>query len=513
MARLILILGDQLTFDISSLAGSDPQHDLILMAEVMTEATYVPHHQKKIAFIFSAMRHFAEALRGRYQHVHYHPLDAPENSGSLRGEVQRVLSAHAIEGVVVTQPGEYRLFAEMQSWESILGVPVEMREDDRFLCDEATFNAWAAGRKQVRMGHFYPLMRKQYDVLMDGDQPVGGQWSFDADNRKPPNLDLSVPAPIAFEPDVITEAVIGLVAACFSHHFGQLLPFQYAVTHAQAEAALADFIAHRLPYFGDYQDAMIAGEPLLYHAHIGLYLNCGLLAPLACIQAAEAAYHAGAAPLNAVEGFVRQVMGWREYVRGIYWLNMPEYAERNALSATRDLPAFYWTGKTDMQCVQQCVKDTAQHAYAHHIQRLMVLGNFALLIGVAPAQLSEWFLAVYADAYEWVELPNVLGMALFADGGYLATKPYASGGQYIHKMSNYCEQCVYNVKKKEGETACPYHYLYWHFLVQHRAYLGKNPRLMMMYRNYDRMSDARKAAIATDSTRFLSQLDQKFPEV
>ena len=349
-------------------------------------------------------------------------------------------------------------------------------------------------------------MRKQYAVLMDGDQPVGGQWNYDADNRKPPKSGLSVPPHYNNEPDVISETVIGLVAERFDEHFGDIMPFYFAVTRQQALQALEHFIAERLPTFGDYQDAMLEGEPWMYHSHLSFYLNCGLLLPLECIAAAEEAYLDGDAPINAVEGFIRQILGWREYIRGLYWLMMPDYAELNFFNATRPLPDFYWSADTKMNCLKQCITETQQHAYAHHIQRLMVLGNFALLTGITPQEVNDWFLIVYADAYEWVELPNVSGMVLFSDGGYLASKPYAAGGSYINKMSNYCQGCQYIVTQKTGSDACPFNYLYWDFLVRNRAQLQTNQRVSMMYRNYDRMKPEIKQAIADDSQQFLASL-------
>ena len=317
---------------------------------------------------------------------------------------------------------------------------------------------------------------------------------------------LVIPLPYKANIDKVTREVIDLVSARFADHFGDLEPFYLAVTRKQALQVLEQFIQQRLPYFGDYQDAMIEGEPWMYHSHLSFYLNCGLLLPMECVRAAEQAYYQGKAPLNAVEGFIRQIIGWREFVRGIYWLTMPKYADKNFFSATRDLPEFYWGGNTKMNCLQQCVSETRAHAYAHHIQRLMVLGNFALLAGISPKHVNEWFLIVYADAYEWVELPNVTGMALFADGGYLASKPYAAGGAYINKMSNYCRQCQYKVSKKNGPDACPFNYLYWHFLIQHREKLQSNPRIAMMYQTYDRMDENKKAHIHSDSELFLNNL-------
>ncbi|MCL4149187.1 UNVERIFIED_CONTAM: hypothetical protein GTU68_031954 [Idotea baltica] len=341
---------------------------------------------------------------------------------------------------------------------------------------------------------------------MDGDAPVGGQWNFDSDNRKPPKTDLDIPPPFHSNVDDITQAVIALVSTHFDDHFGDVLPFHFAVTRHQALAALDQFIDVRLCDFGDYQDAMIQGEPWMYHSHLSFYLNCGLLLPMECVRAAEKAYYDGHAPLNSVEGFIRQIIGWREFVRGIYWLKMPNYKAENFFNAKRKLPNFYWTADTQMNCLSQCITETKENAYAHHIQRLMVLGNFALLTGIDPDHVNEWFLIVYADAYEWVELPNVSGMILFADGGYLASKPYAAGGSYINKMSNYCKSCHYSVTKKNGEKACPFNYLYWSFLAENRDKLSNNHRLAMMYNVFDRMSEDKKKAIADDSARFLASL-------
>jgi deoxyribodipyrimidine photolyase-related protein len=507
MKTLRVVLGDQLSPSLSSLQAIDAKHDVVLMTEVWCEATYVKHHQKKIALVFAAMRHFAAELKQKGFKVHYTKLTDPENIGTLSGEVARYLSQHSIDQVVVTEPAEYRLLNEVNTWQKTLALPVSVLNDDRFLCTPAAFSAWAKDKKQLRMEYFYRHMRQKHQILMQGKQPLGGKWNYDQENRKPAPDGLRIPKPTLFEPDAITQQVLKLVAAEFGDHFGDLKPFHLAVTRVQALKVLRDFINQRLSLFGDYQDAMCSDEPWMFHAHIGFYLNCGLLLPLECVQAAEKAYHAGKAPLNAVEGFVRQVLGWREYVRGLYWLKMPQYAEMNHLNAQRDLPSLYWTGETSMNCLKQCVASTKKYAYAHHIQRLMVLGNFALLTGVAPQQVSEWFMIVYADAYEWVELPNVTGMALFADGGVLASKPYAAGGSYIHKMSNYCQDCQYKVQKKEGAEACPFNYLYWDFLAKQQSKLSKNPRMAMMYRVYDRMTPAKKKQISVDSRRFLEQLD------
>ena len=503
MSVLRLILGDQLSHSISSLDDCDTSKDIILMCEVWDEATYVKHHKKKIAFLFSAMRHFAIELEQLNYKVEYTKLDDENNANSFSGEVSLALKRNAINRIIITHPGEYRVLKEMLSWEKEFGIPVEIKVDNRFLCTLENFADWTIGRKQLRMEYFYREIRKEYSILMEDSGPIGGQWNYDAENRKPPKDGLNIPRPYSNKIDAITNGVIDLVKDFFPDHFGDLEPFYFAVTRDQALQALELFIEKRLSQFGDYQDAMIEGEPWMYHSHIGFYLNCGLLLPLECAMAAENAYHQKKVPLNAAEGFIRQIIGWREYVRGIYWLKMPEYVEENFFEAKRDLPNFYWTANTKMNCLRQSVIETKENAYAHHIQRLMVLGNFTLLAGIDPKQVNEWFLTVYADAYEWVELPNVSGMALFADGGYLASKPYAAGGNYIDKMSDYCKKCSYKVKKKTGSDACPFNYLYWDFLARNRKKLQNNYRVGMMYKIYDRMDDNKKQTISNDSQLFL----------
>lgn len=502
---LILILGDQLTPKIASLQGADPSDCVILMAEVMAEAGYVPHHQKKIAFLFSAMRHFADELRDLGWVVDYVTLDDPANAGSLSGEVLRAAQRHGAIRLRVTEAGEWRVLDEIRALDAVLDL--EILPDSRFVASHAEFDAWAKGRKALRMEYFYRDMRRKTGLLMDGEEPTGGQWNFDHDNRKPASRDLLMPRPLRFAPDAITEAVLDLVEARFAGNFGTLRPFWFATRRADAEAAFDHFLKTALPRFGDYQDAMLANERFLYHAVVALYLNCGLLDPLAMARAAEEEYRAGRAPLNAVEGFIRQIIGWREYVRGIYWREGPDYVRRNALGATRPLPSFYWTGETDMACIRACVEQTRDEAYAHHIQRLMVTGNFAMLAGVDPFAVHEWYLAVYADAYEWVEAPNTVGMSQFADGGLLASKPYAASGAYIDRMSDYCGGCRYEVKAKAGISACPFNYLYWDFVARHRDRLKGNPRMAQMVRNYDRFAEPRKAEIAGDAARFLGTLD------
>jgi len=505
--NLIFILGDQVSRSISSLDGADPAKDHILMAEVSDEASYVPHHKKKIAFVFSAMRHFAEKLREEGFEVSYLDLTETAGEGSFGAVLERVSKRVKPQRIILTQPSEWRVRAMLDAWRDGLGIPVECRTDDRFISTRPEFAEWAAGRKQLRMEYFYRDMRKKTGLLMDDGKPEGGKWNYDADNRKPASADLFMPSPAGFEPDQITKEVLELVSDRFASNFGDLTPFWFAVTAEQAETAFDHFLKEALPRFGDYQDAMLKGEKFLYHAVISMYLNAGLLSPLAVCRKAETAYHDGKAPLNAVEGFIRQIIGWREYVRGIYWLKMPGYVDENFLDSHRPLPAFYWTGDTDMLCVAEAVAQTRQEAYAHHIQRLMVTGNFALLAGIAPKQVHEWYLSVYADAFEWVELPNTLGMSQFADGGLLASKPYASGGNYIQKMSDYCRSCHYDVKIKTGPGACPFNSLYWNFLERNRDKLDGNARLAQIYRTWDRMSDDKKNEYRKTAETYLTQLE------
>ncbi len=506
IANLILILGDQLTRAISALSAANQKTDIILMVEVSEEATYVRHHKKKIAFLFSAMRHFAGELKRIGWKVDYVKLDDPQNSGSFAGEVGRALSRHACSSIYVTEPGEWRVRADIETWQERLSLPVIILPDDRFICSYTEFHKWADGRKQLRMEYFYREMRRKTGLLMDGDKPAGGKWNFDSENRKPAKSDLFMPSPLRTEPDELTIDVLKLVGEQFTEHFGDLTPFWFAVTRTQAEAALDHFINVALPGFGDYQDAMLEGEKYLYHSVLSIYINAGLLDPLSVCQRVEAAWQDGHAALNAAEGFIRQIIGWREYVRGIYWLKMPDYVEQNFFGNTKPLPDFYWTGETDMACMSAAITQTKEEAYAHHIQRLMVTGNFALLAGIAPKEVHEWYLAVYADAYEWVELPNTLGMSQFGDGGLLGSKPYAASGNYINKMSDHCKNCTYKVEEKTGKTACPFNPLYWDFLVRNREKLAGNPRMAQMYRTWDKMSDDKQTAYLDSARAVLNKL-------
>lgn len=505
--QLLLILGDQLSQELASLRAADKRLDTILMCEVRNEATYVPHHKKKIAFIFSCMRHFAEELRASGWQVDYRVLDETGEAGSFTSEIEQALKRHAPQRLVITSPSEWRVMDEMRKWHTHFGIPVEALEDDRFICPAYEFAQWANGRKQLRMEYFYRDMRRKTRLLMDGEAPIGGQWNFDHENRKPAKGDLFMPKPLRFEPDAMTRQVLALVAQRFDAHFGDLEPFWFGVTRAHAQAALEHFIETALPRFGDFQDAMLEGEAFLYHSVLSIYINVGLLNPLAVCKRVETAYLAGHVPLNAAEGYIRQIIGWREYVRGIYWYKMPDYAKQNYFAHTRPVPQFYWSGDTDMACLHAAIGQTKREAYAHHIQRLMLTGNFALLAGVSPQALHEWYLLVYADAFEWVELPNTLGMSQFGDGGLLASKPYVASGAYIHRMSNHCKGCRYDVSQPHGSEACPFNALYWAFLDRHRAKLAGNPRMAQMYRTWDKLSNERRQSTLASAADFLAKLD------
>jgi deoxyribodipyrimidine photolyase-related protein len=502
MVRLVLVLGDQLTPSLAALKAADKARDVVVMAEVMGEGTAVPHHPQKIALILAAMRKFAIALESEGWRVAYSRLDDPDSAQSISGELLRRASEFGASEVLATKPGEWRVLRDLED----LPLSVTVLEDDRFIASEAEFAAWAEGRKQLRMEWFYRDMRRKTGLMMEGDKPAGGQWNFDHDNRKAAKADLLRPRPKDAVPDAVVEEVLALVEARFQH-FGRLRPFRWATDRAGALAALAEFVAERLPRFGDEQDAMLEGEAFLSHAVISPYLNLGLLGPMEVCLAVEDAWKAGRVPIQAAEGFIRQVIGWREFVRGIWALEGPGYLERNALGHSRALPAVYWGGETRMACMKAAVGQTRDLAYAHHIQRLMVTGNFALLAGVDPTQVHEWYLSVYIDAFEWVEAPNVVGMSQFADGGVLGSKPYVSSGAYIDRMSDHCGGCAYKVRVKVGEGACPFNLLYWHFLDRHRERFRSNPRMGQMYRVWDAMDAGHREAVLAGAARVLERLE------
>jgi deoxyribodipyrimidine photolyase-related protein len=508
---LIPVLGDQLSLGLASLRGADPEASVVLMMEVAEEATHVRHHKAKIAFVLAAMRHHAQALRAAGWRVDYVRLDDPANLHSFIGEVARAARRHGVTAIRAVEGSDWRVLGAQRGWAAATGLPVELLEDDRFFASKADFAAFADGRKQLVMEYFYRRLRQATGLLMDGDAPAGGRWNFDAENRKAPPAGQIWPEIAPREPTPIEAEVESLVEARFGGHFGAIGRHRFPVTRPQALAALADFIDRRLAGFGDWQDAMVAGQPWLHHSLLSPALNVGLLSPHELCAAAERAWRDGKAPLNAVEGFIRQILGWREYVRGLYWWAGPGYGASNAFAASRPLPDFFWTGETRMACLADAIGHTRDHAYAHHIHRLMVIGNFAMLAGCSPQAVSDWFLVVYADAYPWVEEPNVIGMSQWADGGLMATKPYAGGGNYINRMSDHCRGCAYDVKARVGERACPFNALYWDFLARNRAKLGGNHRLLRVYDTWDRMSAEARAATRAQAAAFLATLKPARP--
>ena len=494
---LVIVLGDQLDLDASGFDGFDAASDAVWMAEASEESTHVESSKPRTALFLAAMRHFALALQAVGRPLHYSRMDAGGQAGSLAAQLQADIARLRPARLAMTAPGDWRVLHAIKAVAQAHDLALDIREDRHFFSSVSDFAAHARGRKSLRMEYFYREQRKRHGILMQDDAPVGGQWNFDADNREAFGAagPAGLPERALFEPDAVTREVIALVRQRFADHPGQLDSFAWPVTRAQALHSLHAFIMQRLPLFGRFQDAMWPGDAWLYHSHLSAALNLKLLNPREVVAAAEAAYHNGQAPLASVEGFIRQILGWREYVRGIYWTQMPAYLERNALGAGQDLPAWFWTGATDMACLRDALAQTLAHGYANHIQRLMVTGLFALMLGVEPKQVHAWYLAVYVDAVEWVELPNTLGMSQYADGGVMGSKPYIATGKYIQRMSPHCTGCRYDPAQRSGDKACPYTTLYWDFLMRHQALLAGNPRMALQVRNVARLSDAQKQAI------------------
>ncbi|KAA5543800.1 cryptochrome/photolyase family protein [Roseiconus nitratireducens] len=496
--NLVLVLGDQLNHDSAALQDFDASVDRIWMAENQEEASHVWCHKYRLVSFFAPMRHFREELRANGFQVDYHELPS-DGRKARKSSFSRLLRETFSQGepqkVVVVHPGDDRVLRSLQQTTADCGVPMEVREDEHFYCSIDRFREWAADRKSMVLESFYRTMRKEHDVLIDSEgEPIGGSWNFDKENRSSfkrggPG---EIPEPPRFAPDAITRDVMEMVSSRFSDHPGELDDFDLPVTRDQAVESLEDFVRHRLPDFGTYQDAMWGDQRFLYHSRLSHAINLHLLSPREVVEAAVGAFQDDIAPINAVEGFVRQILGWREYVRGVYWTQMPEYAELNALQCdpSQGVPDFFWDGQTEMACVADSMRLVMETAYAHHIQRLMVLGLYAQLLGVHPRRFHEWHLAMYADAIDWVSLPNALGMSQYGDGGLMATKPYCASGAYINRMSNHCRSCRYSPKEAVGEDACPFTTLYWDFLQRHRSAFAQNPRMKMQLMNLDRKDAA-----------------------
>jgi deoxyribodipyrimidine photolyase-related protein len=505
--HLVIVLGDQLDDESTALRDFDAAQDVVWMAEVREESTHVWSAKQRIAVFLSAMRHFADALRSRGFAVAYTRLDAQDNQGTLALELAKTISQLQPARLLLAAPGDWRVLQALRAVAAQHQLPLDLRDDTHFFSTVREFAAHAEGRKQLRLEYWYRALRQKHGILMDGTDPVNGQWNFDADNRESfgKNGPQQVPPPTRFVPDDLTQEVIALVNTHFADHPGTLEEFGWPITRQQALVALQTFITERLPLFGKYEDAMWSGEAWLYHSHLSCALNLKLLNPREVVHAAEDAYRNGNAPLAAVEGFIRQILGWREYVRGIYWTQMPDYLDRNALNAQAELPDWYWTGQTEMACLKDAITQTLEFGYAHHIQRLMVTGLYALLLGVRPQAVHGWYLSVYVDAVEWVELPNTLGMGQFGDGGLMASKPYVASGKYIQRMSNHCKGCQYDPGQSTGTRACPFTTLYWDFLARHESILKKNPRMAMQLKNLARQDADTRIAIAQQAATHRQQ--------
>ena len=506
MKKLFLILGDQLDHDSVALKGIDVEVDQVLMVESAQEAQHVWSHKARIALFLSAMRHFATHLKDLGL-----PLTYIEHSPrSIVEELRHKIISEKFTHLICVEPGEWRLKKDIEALATELKIVLEMPQDTHFYCTHQEFKEWVANKKELRLEYFYRLMRKKHHVLIDQDgNPEGGQWNFDRDNRKPfpkkgPGL---IPSPELFEPDDITKVVLAEVEERYPDHPGSLAHFQWPVTRAQALQALQGFVEHRLATFGIYEDAMWTDTPFGWHSLLSSALNLKLLNPREVVNAVILAWKKEGLELATVEGFIRQILGWREFVRGMYYLDMPQMAVDNFYDHQNGLPAWYWTGKTKMKCMQEAIGQTLQYGYAHHIQRLMVTGNFALLAEVLPKAVCDWYLAVYIDAIEWVELPNTAGMALFASGGRFTSKPYIASGAYIKRMSNYCGSCQYKFDIRFGEGACPVTNLYWNFLIKHRTQFEASPRTRLMTANLARISDADQQAIQIHAKGLLGNLD------
>jgi deoxyribodipyrimidine photolyase-related protein len=508
LRHLVLVLGDQLDARSSALEGFDPARDRVLMVEAPGESALVWSAKPRIAVFLAAMRHFAKELGERGIPVDYLALGTHPHA-KIEAALADAVARHRPARIVAVEPGEWRLERSLEAVAAKAGVPLAWREDAHFLVGRREFADWARGYRQLRMEHFYRWMRKRTGVLMTDDEPAGGRWNFDAENREAFGKDgpAGLVPPPRFAPDATTAAVLADVERHFPGHPGSLADFAWPVARADALAALQAFVRDRLPAFGRHQDAMWTGQPFLHHSLLSAALNLKLLDPREVVGAAERAYREGRAGLESVEGFVRQVLGWREFIRGIYWLDMPGLREANHFGHDRPLPRWYWTGETRMNCLREAIGQTLGHGYAHHIQRLMLTGQFGLLARLDPKAVADWYLAVYVDAVEWAELPNVAGMALYANGGRFTSKPYVASGAYVDRMSDHCRTCAYRPKVATGPKACPLTTLYWHFLATHEDEFAAHPRTALMIRNLRRMSADERQAVSLWAERLLADPD------
>ncbi|MFB1081917.1 cryptochrome/photolyase family protein [Jeotgalibacillus sp. JSM ZJ347] len=495
------IFGNQLCHELPIVKEADKEHDVFLMIEAESRSTWQHYHKQKLVLIFSAMRHFAAELEDKGYRVDYREADSFEDAWKAHA------NEFEPEKVFYTLHMDYRMTQAMKKWEkSLSGIDVEVLDArPLFLLTAEEIKGELKGDGPWKMDPFYRRMRKRLDVLIEDEDPVGGKWSFDQDNRKSAKSDTTFTTARSFRPDDITKEVMEKVEKQFKDNPGEIKPFRWAVTRKEALQALNQFIKERLETFGTYQDAMLQGDDFMSHSLLSSSINIGLLTPMEVVRKAEQAYLDGEVPLNSAEGFIRQIIGWREFIRGVYLKKMPDYGDVNKFNHQRDLPSFFWDAETDMNCMHESIRPVVEHAYNHHIQRLMVIGNYATLFGLSPQQTADWFNEMYIDAHDWVVLPNVLGMALYADGGVLSTKPYVASGKYINKMSNYCGSCKYNVKHQTEEDACPFNALYWHFLDRHADTLSNNHRMGLVYKQWQKRDPDVKRAILEKAERVLKE--------
>jgi deoxyribodipyrimidine photolyase-related protein len=509
MKILRLILGDQLNIQHSWFAQVDEQVTYVLM-EVRTETDYATHHIQKVVGFFAAMRSFSETLRQKKHHVIYIKLSDKDNLQSFEKNIDALIGLHQYTHFEYQLPDEYRLDHRLSAYAKTLTITHKTCDTEHFLTSREELGIFYKGKKTYLMESFYRYMRKKHDVLMDAGQPQRGQWNFDQDNRKKLPKDIPIPTPLIFNNDV--EEILAEVKEANVKTIGKIDAkcFAWPVDRAQSIALLSHFTTVCLPHFGTYQDAMTAKAWSLYHSRLSFSMNIKLISPLEVVEQAIRAWQSRPDEIeyNQVEGFVRQIIGWREYMRGIYWLKMPEYAALNFFNHKAKLPNWYWTGDTKMSCMKHSIDQSLEHAYAHHIQRLMITGNFALLAGVDPDEVDGWYLGIYIDALDWVQITNTRGMSQFADGGIVGSKPYVSSATYIDKMSHYCGTCHYLKNKKIGDKACPFNSLYWNFYDQHESKLAKNPRIGMMYNVWKRMEPSAKTELLEQAAYYLDHINE-----
>ncbi len=505
---LRLILGDQLNSNHSWFHQKN-EDVLYVMLELKQEQQYVKHHIQKIIAFFSAMRNFANHLQENGHQIKYYKIGDVDNNGDLCLMLKKIIEENNITKFEYQLPDEYRLDLQLKSFCDAVGIDTSTADTEHFLTQREDLKNLFEGKKTRLMESFYRNMRKKLNILMDKDEPMGGKWNFDHENRK--SFDNKVALPnINFHKKNI-ENIKREIDEAGVKYFGNIdeQNFNWPSTRTESLTDFKDFLENRLIHFGTYEDAMLIQHNLLFHSRISFALNCKLISPaeIASLTVQHWEKHKDKISIAQVEGFIRQVIGWREFIRGIYWEYMPTYKTLNYLNAENKLPDWFWTGDTKMNCMKNCIQNSLDNAYAHHIQRLMVIGNFSLLAGLHPDEVDQWFLGVYADAIEWVELPNTRGMSQFADGGIVGTKPYVSSANYISKMSNYCKGCHYNAKEKTSENACPFNSLYWNFYDLHKSMFEKNPRVGMVYMLWNKMKSEDKSAILTKAESILENLE------